>query len=64
MSNSNSAQATLTVEAIVEAIESARERLEVCVPDRDYYARNDDWSREIIEFINPNALIAALGKLA
>jgi phosphatidylserine/phosphatidylglycerophosphate/cardiolipin synthase-like enzyme len=52
--------APVSMEQLVEAIESATREITVCTPSRDYYRRDGDWSQETYRLVDADALIAAL----
>lgn len=49
---------------LADLIEATSERVKVCVPSRDYYARRGDWEYEEIEVIRAGTLIEMLRNLA
>lgn len=42
---------------LITAIRTATVEREVCTPSNDYYARGNDWSRDMIRFVDAEELI-------
>lgn len=53
---------SVTVEMLAEFVKESTVELEVFVPDRDYYARRSDFTRETIYYIDANKLLNLLTK--
>jgi hypothetical protein len=53
----------ISLEQLIEAIENSKQTIAVCVPSSDYYARQDDWERERLEYISPSLLLQNLQEM-
>lgn len=55
---------TIDLETLIEQVDAAKRKLDVCVPCTDYYRRRDDWSETTIEYVDADTLICGLKALA
>lgn len=55
---------TIDLEKLIEQVEAATRKLDICVPCTDYYRRREDWSETTIEYVDACALIDGLRTLA
>ena len=53
----------ITIEQLIDAIENATVRVDVMVPDQDYYAKRGSSSEGSIDIVCPHKLIEALREL-
>ena len=53
----------ITIEQLIDAIENAIARVDVMVPDQDYYAKRGNSSEGSIDIVCPYKLIEALKEL-
>lgn len=54
----------ISLTELLAAVKESVKEVEVCVPSRDYYARQGDFSTETISFVNGDELVHQLNTIA
>lgn len=46
----------------LDMVEASSEKIKVCTPSTDYYRRSDEWSDEVIHFVDAHKLMSRLSE--
>ena len=52
----------IDLHTLYDIIDESTKTIEICIPDQDYYARRDDWTRTDLTYICPYALLQKLAE--
>lgn len=60
MDSQNTWQATISLDALIDAIETSTRSMTICVPSCDYYRDRREWTEETLNYVDPYLLLALL----
>jgi hypothetical protein len=51
---------TISLDTLIDAIETATRSMTICVPSREFYRDRDAWTEETLNYVDPYLLLALL----